>query len=90
MLAFHCAVSGLMVGRNKLHFCAEDPVEVEPEASLVGVPIVTKYFLWGAIPAEPAPDEAIADVLGGGRGESYGLKPTSPAADNGEDVSHSF
>ena len=73
-----------------MHFCAEDPVEVEPEASLVGVPIVTKYFLWGAIPAEPAPDEAIADVLGGGRGESYGLKPTSPAAYYGKDVSHSF
>ena len=90
MLAFHCAVSGLMVGRDKLHFCAQDPVEVEPEASLVGVPIVTKYFLWGSIPAEPAPDETVADVLGGGRGKSYGFKPTSPAADNGEDVSHTL
>ena len=62
MLSLYGAIRGLVIWWHKGDLYTEDPLQVLPEAGLVGKPVVTDYFLGTTIALQPPPYETITAI----------------------------
>ena len=65
-------------------------MQILPEASLEGIPIVTGQGLRGPIPGQPGPDEGVGAVQGCGFRDRTTFQPPTFTINHGKQISHTL